>query len=321
MQRHFKVKRSIYVLSALYIVLLLSAGCGDKAAAGSAETARSEAVKDAAVVMEPENAGDTVSSEAGTAGNETAGTNITGSAAAGAEAAGTDSTGSAAAVTDHSAEEQKESEDAAPDTEPALKPGMIFNTQKNELGQLVGGQPGDQTGREFLIRPYRNFPWDTVLRYNEDAAVSPSGVPKVLRKGDTGEDVKEMQTLLIDAGYSIGPDGADGDFGSNTLSALLKFQAGHDLIVDGEYGDQSREALTKAAKTASPAPLEWVGYVTAKSGLNIRSSAEKTSDNILYAIVFGSKVTVFGKSGGWLHVHVSGRSDGWCSSEFISNGK
>ena len=159
MQRHFKVKRSIYVLSALYIVLLLSAGCGDKAAAGSAETARSEAVKDAAVVMEPENAGDTVSSEAGTGGNEIAGTNIT---------------GSAAAVTDQSAEEQKESEDAAPDTEPALKPGMIFNTQKNELGQLVGGQPGDQTGKEARIEAYPSYyradsyPWDYILHCTDD---------------------------------------------------------------------------------------------------------------------------------------------------------
>ena len=159
MQRHFKVKRSIYVLSALYIVLLLSAGCGDKAAAGSAETARSEAVKDAAVVMEPENAGDAVSSKAGTGGNEIAGTNIT---------------GSAAAVTDQSAEEQKESEDAAPDTEPALKPGMIFNTQKNELGQLVGGQPGDQTGKETRIEAYPSYyradsyPWDYILHCTND---------------------------------------------------------------------------------------------------------------------------------------------------------
>lgn len=174
MQRHFKVKRSIYVLSALYIVLLLSAGCGDKAAAGSAETARSEAVKDAAVVMEPENAGDAVSSKAGTGGNEIAGTNITGSAAAGAEAAGTDPTGSAAAVTDHSAEAQKESEDAAPDTKPALKPGMIFNTQKNELGQLVGGQPGDQTGKETRIEAYPSYyradsyPWDYILHCTDD---------------------------------------------------------------------------------------------------------------------------------------------------------
>ena len=159
MQRHFKVKRSIYVLSALSIFLLLSAGCGDKAAAGAAETARSEAGKDAAAVMEPENAGDAASSEAGTAGNETAGTNTTGSAAAG---------------TDHSAEEQKGSENAAPDTEPGLKPGMIFNTQKNELGQLVGGQPGDQTGKEARIEAhpsyYRadSYPWDYILHCTND---------------------------------------------------------------------------------------------------------------------------------------------------------
>ena len=125
MQRHFKVKRSIYVLSTLSIFLLLSAGCGDKAAAG-------------------------------------------------AEAAGTDPTGSAAAVTDHSAEAQKESEDAAPDTKPALKPGMIFNTQKNELGQLVGGQPGDQTGKETRIEAYPSYyradsyPWDYILHCTDD---------------------------------------------------------------------------------------------------------------------------------------------------------
>ena len=154
MQKHFKVKRSIYVLTALSVMFLLSAGCGDKAAAGAAETARSEAGKDAAAVMEPENAGDAASSEAGTAGNETAGTNTTGSAAAG---------------TDHSAEEQKGSENAAPDTEPGLKPGMIFNTQKNELGQLVGGQPGDQTGKEARIEAYPSYyradsyPWDYIL--------------------------------------------------------------------------------------------------------------------------------------------------------------
>ena len=179
MLRHFEVKRSIYVLTALSIVLLLSAGCGDNAAAGSSETARSEAGKDAAAVMEPENSGDAASSEAGTSGNETAGTNTTGSAAAGAETAGSDSTGSAAAGsyaagTDHSAEEQKGPENAAPDTEPALKPGMIFNTQKNELGQLVGGQPGDQTGKEARIEAYPSYyradsyPWDYILHCTND---------------------------------------------------------------------------------------------------------------------------------------------------------
>lgn len=45
--------------------------------------------------------------------------------------------------------------------------GMEVEASVNEKGGATGGQPGDQTGREFLIRPYRNFPWDKVLRYKE----------------------------------------------------------------------------------------------------------------------------------------------------------
>ena len=37
----------------------------------------------------------------------------------------------------------------------------------NENGGTTGGKPGDQTGRECLVRPYRNYPWNCVLRYIE----------------------------------------------------------------------------------------------------------------------------------------------------------
>lgn len=35
----------------------------------------------------------------------------------------------------------------------------------NEHGKIVGGQVGDQTGRESLIRGYYDFPWDGILEY------------------------------------------------------------------------------------------------------------------------------------------------------------
>lgn len=41
----------------------------------------------------------------------------------------------------------------------------------NENGGAVGGKPGDQTSREFLIRPYRNFPWDCILRFEGSGGV------------------------------------------------------------------------------------------------------------------------------------------------------
>lgn len=45
-----------------------------------------------------------------------------------------------------------------------------------------------------------------------------------LSKGDKGDSVKAMQTLLIGRGYSCGKDGADGDFGPATDKAVEAFQ-------------------------------------------------------------------------------------------------
>lgn len=45
--------------------------------------------------------------------------------------------------------------------------GKEVEASINEKGTAHGGQPGDQTGREFLIRAYRNYPWNCVLRYME----------------------------------------------------------------------------------------------------------------------------------------------------------
>lgn len=45
--------------------------------------------------------------------------------------------------------------------------GQLVQASINEKGTVTGGSPGDQTGKEFLVRFYYNFPWDYVLRYPE----------------------------------------------------------------------------------------------------------------------------------------------------------
>ena len=50
--------------------------------------------------------------------------------------------------------------------------GLEVEASINEKVTAVGGVPGDQTGREFLIRSYRNFPWNCVLRYQEAASIT-----------------------------------------------------------------------------------------------------------------------------------------------------
>ena len=73
--------------------------------------------------------------------------------------------------------------------------GKLVQASINERGGVTGGQPGDQTGGEINIHGYYNFPWDYVLRYNQDeqppavppspeSAPSPSGLYTV-KKGDT----------------------------------------------------------------------------------------------------------------------------------------
>lgn len=57
---------------------------------------------------------------------------------------------------------------------------------------------------------------------------------KVLKKGSSGAAVKVLQGVLICLGYSTG--GFDGEFGSQTYSAVRSYQSKHGLTVDGEAG-------------------------------------------------------------------------------------
>lgn len=70
-------------------------------------------------------------------------------------------------------------------------------------------------------------------------------IKRTLRKGCVGEDVRILQTLLIERGYDVGKDGADGDFGRNTDDAVRRFQRDHDLEVDGIVGKMTKAELAK----------------------------------------------------------------------------
>src|SRR5690606_39693323 len=62
-----------------------------------------------------------------------------------------------------------------------------------------------------------------------------------LRRGDEGEDVRELQEKLASFGYPVGE--IDGRFGYLTEDALMEFQRDHRLRVDGIAGPQVWAAL------------------------------------------------------------------------------
>ena len=66
--------------------------------------------------------------------------------------------------------------------------------------------------------------------------------PRLLRKGDQGDDVRQVQEKLIAAGFAI-EGGADGKFGQHTDDAVRAFQAAKNLTADGVVGPNTRAAL------------------------------------------------------------------------------
>lgn len=65
--------------------------------------------------------------------------------------------------------------------------GKIVHASGNERGGITGGQTGDQTGGEICVRGYYNYPWDCVLRYEENPSNADEGAEpeRVIRSGDT----------------------------------------------------------------------------------------------------------------------------------------
>lgn len=67
----------------------------------------------------------------------------------------------------------------------------------------------------------------------------------VLRKGDEGNSVKALQSILIIAGYNCGGYGADGDFGTGTEKSVKAYQEHNGLDVDGVVGNDTWTSLLK----------------------------------------------------------------------------
>lgn len=105
---------------------------------------------------------------------------------------------------------------------------------------------------------------------------------RLLRKGDSGEDVKAMQEKLFAAGFG-GSDKAkfcDGVFGKNTEAALVAAQKAAGIEADGIYGPKSRQVLgvlikAKSDKSESEKSDSGKEYKVQAGSFEIRSNAEK----------------------------------------------
>lgn len=148
-----------------------------------------------------------------------------------------------------------------------------------------------------------------------------------LSKGDKGNDVKTMQTMLIACGYSCGSYGADGDFGSGSDKALRKFQGDYGLTVDGKYGSKSKAKLECVYNQKQSSKSLGTYKVTAKSGLYVREGAGANYDIVPKnkltknaqehaksngALRYGTRVTVKEWKNGFARI-----PSGWVSGDYL----
>ena len=78
---------------------------------------------------------------------------------------------------------------------------------------------------------------------------SSSSTKSYLVKGDSGDEVKKLQTMLNACGYNCGT--VDGDFGSKTDAAVRALQSDTGLSVDGMYGVKTKAVLEEMYKNVN----------------------------------------------------------------------
>lgn len=110
--------------------------------------------------------------------------------------------------------------------------GKEVEASINENGKATGGKPGDQTGKEFWIRPYRNYPWNYVLRYPESKK-SNYEIAKEVLSGKWGNG-DARKTALKNAGY-------DYEAVQKEVNKLTKKQKSNETIakevIAGKWGN------------------------------------------------------------------------------------
>lgn len=154
---------------------------------------------------------------------------------------------------------------------------------------------------------------------------------RLLKKGSEGTDVRDMQELLLQLGYALPRHGADGEYGSETESAVKAFQKAEGLEEDGKYGDKTHAALMDAVADddegrkdeppeeedpETPAPVGTTVVIVSQGGkVNIRYGNGTGYARITSVQPGCTYPYVATAANGWNAVAVSGRV-GWVSGDY-----
>ena len=104
------------------------------------------------------------------------------------------------------------------------------------------------------------------------------GIPEkrnYLRKGDSGDEVKQLQQNLIKLGYNCGAAGADGIFGNATEKAVKAFQKDNGLTEDALAGEKTQNQIKNLLQNKS----------SAKYYIQVGAYGEKDNANVMVKLL------------------------------------
>ena len=130
---------------------------------------------------------------------------------------------------------------------------------------------------------------------------------RILRNGDEGKDVGDLQRRLKAAGYD--PGDVDGEYGPNTEAAVKALQKDAGILMDGEFGPDSLKALLALevdgdAPEAEPAPA--TGNVLITGGDAWLRTGPGTAYDKAGVVKSGDKLT-YANEDNWVPVLAGGR--------------
>lgn len=145
--------------------------------------------------------------------------------------------------------------------------GKLVQASINEIGTVSGGQPGDQTGTEFYIRGYYNYPWNCILRYVKTEIDPNTDVKTVPVNDGTKDKSVPHSNLKIECAGRITKDTiCRTSVGNNAPQAklfpVLRKGALVDIVAGSSVVDENKEkwAFVRIAHPTEGFVCEYVPY-------------------------------------------------------------
>lgn len=142
---------------------------------------------------------------------------------------------------------------------------------------------------------------------------------RILKNGCEGEDVKELQCLLLKLDsqkYNLGRWGADGEFGDATEIAVERFQKNYGCEVDGIVGEETLSALYKAFENSDEVVVDANKVKIIDGNCNVR--LKPNTDGAKIGIAYENDIYNFAgeiSETGWHKIYFNDEI-GWVSGKY-----